>query len=249
MDYLTKIRSDGISYAKLCSNINLNSVDPEHITDYNFNWCHLLPVKAKTVIVSKAGVHPKVNHQLYSTFVGQSDWTTSKTSKNNNENWEHLNATPDPFDLVESTIKDKNCDAEINITSAKGRLENIIYTAAADTIKQEIFKSLCLNYIDDPAAAVLKIKQIIPDSVYPSKEVTSRMSTYYTKTLRLTEQMGTKSDFPVDVAIYLFQNLAPKIKDKVKLNEYIGDTTTTSRKLFDQFKALRDLFVRAMPEK
>ena len=75
------------------------------------------------------------------------------------------------------------------------------------------------------------------------------MSTYYTKTLRLTEQMGTKSDFPVDVAIYLFQNLAPKIKDKVKLNEYIGDTTKTSRKLFDQFKALRDLFVRAMPEK
>ena len=173
MEDVTKIRSDGIYYAKLYSNINFESVDPAHTTNYKFNWYHLLPVKAKTVVVSKAGDDPKTTHQLHSTFVGQSDWTTSKTSKNNNENWEHPNAIPDPFDLVESTIKDKNCDNQINITSEKGRLDKIIYITAADTIKREIFKSLCPNYIDNPATAILKIKQIDPDSVDPSKKVTS----------------------------------------------------------------------------
>jgi len=172
------------------------------------------------VIVSKAGVTPVINHQLHSTFVGQSDWTTSKSSKNKSENWEHPNAIPDPFDLVESTIKDTNCDAEINITSAKGRLETIIYTAAADTIKREIFKNLCPNYIDDPTAAILKIKQAVPDPVDPSKEITSSVSVYYTKTLRLTEQMGTKTDFPVDVVMHFFQNLISKIKDNNKLLEW-----------------------------
>ena len=108
---------------------------------------------------------------------------------------------------MESTIKDANCDSEIKITSAKGRLETIIYTAAADTIKREIFKNLCPNYIDDPTAAILKIKQAVPDPVDPSKEITSSVSAYYTKTLRLTEQMGTKTDFPVDVVMHFFQNL------------------------------------------
>ena len=37
MDDVNKIRSDGIYYAKLCSNINFKSVDPEHTTNYKFN--------------------------------------------------------------------------------------------------------------------------------------------------------------------------------------------------------------------
>ena len=59
------------------------------------------------------------------------------------------------------------------------------------------------------------------------------------------EQMGTKDEFTMDVVHHFYQNLAPKIKDKVKMNGYKGDTVVNSRKPYEQFKALNDLFERA----
>ena len=237
-----KIRPDGIQYAKLCSMLNFKEVDPNHTVTYKFNWFHQLPMKPKKVIVSKSGDTPLVEKMLTGTFIGQTDWATSKTKRNMEENWDHPAANPEPFDLTESNIKDKNCNAETNINSAKHRLENIIFTAAGDTIKKKIFNTLCPNYIDDPTSAIIKIKQVYEDPTNSSKSITSSVSDYHYKLLQLMEQMGTKDEFTIDVVHHFYQNLAPKIKDKVKLNGYRGDSAIHSRKPYEQLKALNELF-------
>ena len=60
------------------------------------------------------------------------------------------------------------------------------------------------------------------------------------------EQLGVQDDFKIDVVQHFFQNLAPKIKDQVKINGYTGDTEIQSRKPFDQFNALIELFNKAV---
>ena len=113
-------------------------------------------------------------------------------------------------------------------------------------ITKSVFNHLCPRYIDDPATAIIKIKQMYPDPTDSIRLITSRVSEYHSKTLQLMEQMGVKSDFTIDVVHHFFQHLFPKIKDRVKLGDYIGDTVVTSRKPYDQFKALRDLYKRAI---
>lgn len=231
------IRPDGIQYARLQSLLNFQDVDSNRTTNYKFTWFHLLPTKSKTVKVDQDN-----NVKLYQTFTGPSDWYKSKKSE---RYWNHPSAINKPFDLIASSINDPNFDAELNITSAEGRLETLIHNAASDMIRKAIFDTICPNYIDDPASAVLKIKQVVPDPVDSSKTITLTVQSYHTKILQLMDQLGSDKDFPVDIVSHYFQNLAPKIKDQVKLNGYDGDTKTHSRSPFDQFVALNDLFSRA----
>ena len=108
-----------------------------------------------------------------------------------------------------------------------------------------IFDTICPNYIHDPASAILKINQILPDPVDKSKMITLTVQAYHNKILQLMDQLGSEKDFPVDIVSHFFQNLALKVKDQVKLNGYDGDTKQHSRSPFDQFIALKDLFSRA----
>ena len=109
-----------------------------------------------------------------------------------------------------------------------------------------IYKKCCPSYTDDPTAALLKIQQIVPDTIDPSKTVQLYIATYHSRTLRLMEQLGVHDDFKIDVVQHFFQNLAPKIKDLVKINGYVGDTEVHSRKSFDQFNALNKFFNKAI---
>lgn len=176
--------------------------------------------KSENVIISKQNATPVVEKLRTGTFVRQADWATSKTKESIEENWEHAAANPAPFG---------------------NRLE----TAAAETIKKKIFSNLCPNYIDDPTTAIIKIKQVYKDPVDSSKTITSTVSEYHSKLLQLMEQKGTKDKFTMDVVQHFYQNLAPKIKDKVKVNGYKGDTIVNSRKPYEQFNALNELFERA----
>ena len=106
--------------------------------------------------------------------------------------------------MTESGIKDKNSNAEINVNSAKNKIENIIFTAAANTIKKQIFNNLCPNYIDDPTTAIIKIKQVYEDPIDSSKTVTSTVSEYHSKLPQLMEQMGTKEEFTMDVVHHFY---------------------------------------------
>ena len=134
-----------------------------------------------------------------------------------------------PFDLSESSIKDKASDAEINPASPKNRLENIIYQAAEKDIKKHIFPT----YVDDPAAAVLKIKQVTVDEIDSSKTITLSVSQYHDRILSLMELLGASKDYSIDVAQHFYQNLSHKMKEKVKLNGYQGDSNINSRGPFD----------------
>lgn len=118
----------------------------------------------------------------------------------------------------------------------------MIYTAASDTIQKTIFDTICPNNIDDPASAVLKIKEVIPDPDDSSKTMTLTVQSYHNKILQLLEQLGSDKDFPVDIVGHYFQNLAPKIKDQLKLNGYDEDTKNHSYSPFDRFVALNDFF-------
>ena len=148
-------------------------------------------------------------------------------------NWKHPTAIHHPFDLVEPSIRDTNSDAEVNIQGAVNRLENIYFSAAAECIKKAIYDKYCPSYTDDPTAALLKIQQVVPDTVDSSKTVQLDVATYHSRTLRLTEQLGVHDDFKIDVVQHFFQNLAPKIKDQVKINGYYCDPQVHSRKPFE----------------
>ena len=151
-----------------------------------------------------------------------------------------------PFDLSEPSIKDKAGDAEINTASAKSRLDNIIYQAAENHIKKAIFVHICPNYVDDPPAAILKIRQDSIDDVDPKKTVTLSVSQYHNRIPNLMEQLGASKDYSIDVAQHFYQNLSPKIKEKVKLDGYQGDSRINSRGPFDQFQIIKDIFSRAI---
>ena len=241
---IQSLRADGICFARLHSILNFASLDPEHKTNYRFSYFHVLPVAAKTITMH-SGVTPR-RVQFHRTFLGPVDWATSTDDEIIAENWKHATAIEDPFDLVEPNIRDTNSDAEINIRSAISRLENIYFEAAAGCIKKAIFEKCCPSYTDDPTAAILKIQQIVPDNIDPSKHITLDVATYHSRTLRLMEQLGVHEDFKIDVVQHFFQNLAPKVKDQVKVNGYIDDTKVHSRKPFDQFNALNKLFHKAV---
>ena len=241
---LQKLRADGICFARLHCILNFSSLDPEHKTNYRFSYFHVLPVSAKEVTMDR-NVTPR-KQRLNRTFLGPDDWATSTDATVIADNWEHATAIKDPFDLVEPNIRDNNSDAEVNIRSAINRLENIYFEAAAACIKKAIFEKCCPSYTDDPTAAILKIQQIVPDSIDPSKSITLDVATYHSRTLRLMEQLGVHEDFKIDVVQHFFQNLAPKVKDQVKVNGYTGDTKVHSRKPFDQFNALNELFHKAV---
>jgi len=116
------------------------------------------------------------------TFVGPSDWVTSDDDEVIEANWKHPTAISHPFDLVEPKIRDTNSDAEVNIQGAVNRLANIYFSAAEERIKKAIYEKCCPSYTDDPTAALLKIQQIVPDTVDPSKKVTLDVATYHSRT-------------------------------------------------------------------
>ena len=60
------------------------------------------------------------------------------------------------------------------------------------------------------------------------------------------EQLGVHDDFKIDVVQHFFQNLPPKIKHQFKINGYTGNTEVHSRKPFEQFNALNELFKQAV---
>ena len=236
----SEARHDGIKYAKLLSILNFSSIDPGLTTNYQFSWYHILPTSSIEV---KIDGNKKTFH---STFVGPADWATLTDPVDVAKYWNHPTAIKEAFNLSEPTIKDKHSEAEINISRAQHRLENIVFTAGAEKIKKAIFEHICPSYIDDPATALLKIKQVVPDSVDPSKTMTLDVQTYHDKTLRLMEQLGVKSEFKIDVVQHFFQNLTQKLKDQVKIDGYTGDMKIGSRKPQDQFRDLKDLYTRAI---
>ena len=233
---LTSLRSDGICFAKLHTILNFSSLDPSHTINYRYSYFHVLPTSVKEIRMHSSVTPRKV--VFNNTFVGPSDWVTSDEDAVIQDNWKHPTAINHQFDLVEPKIRDTNSDAEVNIQGAVNRLENIYFSAAAERIKKAIYEMCCPSYTDDPTAALLKIQQIVPDTVDPSKTVTLDVATYHSRTLQLMKQLGVQDDFKIDVVQHFFQNLAPKIKDQVKINGYTGDNEIQSRKPFDQFNAL-----------
>ena len=237
------LRSDGICFARLTCHINFKQLDPSNTQDYKYSYFHILPTESREVFLKK-----NVNSSkflLAETFTGPADWATSTRSRNISAYWDHPTAMKVPFDLAESSIKDKASDAEMNLASAKNRLDNIIYQAAENHIKKAIFEHICPNYVDDPAAAILKIKQVTVDDIDSSKTITLSVSQYHDRILSLMEQLGSSKDYSIDVAQHFYQNLSPKIKEKVKLDGYQGDSKINSRGPFDQFQLIKDLLFRA----
>lgn len=151
--------------------LNFKEVDPNHTVAYKFNWFHQLPMKSKKVKVSRSDTTPVVDKMLAGTFIGQSNWATSKTKKNIEENWDHPATNPEPFNLTESNIIDKNCNVEININSAKTQVREHHFYSSRRNHQEEIFNILCPNYIGDPTSAILKIKQVCKDLIDSSKTI------------------------------------------------------------------------------
>ena len=175
---------DGIKYAKLLSIFNFSSLDPALTTNYQFSWYHMFPTSSIEVTIDNK------KKAFHSTFLGSSNWAMKTDPDDIAKYWNHITAIKDPFDLSESTIRDKHSEAEINISRAKDRLENIIFTAGAEKIQQAIFEHICPNYIDNPAIALLIIKQVVRDTANQSKMTTLDVQTYHDRTLRLMEQLG-----------------------------------------------------------
>ena len=107
------LRSDGICFARLTCHINFKELYPSNTQDYKYSYFHIFLTESKEVFLKKNVNSSKL--LLAETITSPAEWPTSTWSRNMTAYRDHPTAIKVPFDLPESSIKDRASYTEINV--------------------------------------------------------------------------------------------------------------------------------------
>jgi hypothetical protein len=231
-------RPPGLMYAKIEVDLTFSAIDPANTAIYPFSFFIRLYVEARDVLNSTG----QVVH--LTTFHGDDDWTTSyDQARLNSDIWNHSRSLVYPFNLKPPEITDIHADAVI--VRSSNSLEKLALEASWQTITGKIFKQICPNITQDPAAVIQTIRQ---SSVIEGKTVSLTVEEFFNAIQRMTAFFTTPNDVPwaIDVTQHFLTHCDEDIRSEMHANKFVHNSATASRLPHHQLENLQNAYSEAI---
>ena len=212
-----------IRFARVSTNLEFKSLDPNHITRYPFSYFIDLPITSSSVTSAGGNSHIDLK-----TFAGRGDWLHGSQTRFL-EVVHRTDSVGQPFLLKAPEI---DGDAIMNIAAAVNRLDEIALEAAWDTITDTIHKELCPLAISDPVIALQNLRHNIVDE--STGTMTSRsVHEYYSSIKQITDFFPKTGTWPIDVVQHFLSHLDDEIRIQVQ-KDFKYDSTCSNKDAYSQ---------------